>query len=75
MKPKNYRLVILDAARKACFLMFSSPSQSSKDTPISQEKSQEEERMAVGLLKAMYQVGWCFLFSEIFSCFSKQGRH
>ena len=28
--------------------------------------------MAVGLLKAMYQVSWCFLFPEIFSCFSKQ---
>lgn len=30
--------------------------QSYKDTAISHEKSQEEERMAVGLLKAMYQV-------------------
>lgn len=24
--------------------------------------------MAVGLLKAMYQVSWCFLFPEIFYC-------
>ena len=51
--------------------MFSSHL-SHKDTAISQEKSQKEERMAVGLLKAMYQVSWCFLFPEIFSCFLKQ---
>lgn len=70
-KLQTYRLVILDAASKALFLMFSFPSQLPEDTAVSQERNQEEKRMAVGLLKAMYRVSWCFLFPEIFYCFLK----
>ncbi|KAF5924367.1 hypothetical protein HPG69_012621 [Diceros bicornis minor] len=37
---------------------------SSKDTAISQEKSQEDERMAVGLLKAVYQPSVILLLEQ-----------
>ena len=50
-KQKNSQLMIVDAARKASFLMFSSPSHSSKDIAIPQERVKGSKEWLLDFLK------------------------